>query len=470
MREIPHSFCGYISIDDDVFVCSVTGHTVKLLPAHDDSKSIGSSVWNIQRRKAETPEFLFGVDEWNYEIALLRQTDFKDVIGVWNCTSFGAPIVIQSVGNMHGFYEQLTKDWTKFDAIAFVGGNINDVYNPKIVALKRKSRDEINEYANSSSGARTIEIKPFSEYTHTADVIIDEQKIKVTISVSQNSGEENLKTTEIGSLASIIRLEFENPQDFTSIERHYIVIRSALALLTRQNNIGFSVSLHQKNNSGQFVKTGICRVNDGFDDYSKRQYHSVISLGAFTPYLPHMIEMVSKNEADAILSLLPRSNKNLSRITITNVQDLCTALEVEYNKVKGKPKKDSAIEELKKEINSTIAHFLDTHTEIDVYNQTTISSAFQYLDYTLKDKIFFLYNENRDIVDSIAKKWSCPELTLESIGSFVKLRNMKTHSGTIEWGDSDKLYLPLFALVYACFFKRMGLPDSDTKRTVAQIF
>ena|GEM_PF-4417182 len=35
MKEIPDNFCGYINIDDDVFVCSVTGHTVKVLPLNE---------------------------------------------------------------------------------------------------------------------------------------------------------------------------------------------------------------------------------------------------------------------------------------------------------------------------------------------------------------------------------------------------------------------------------------------------
>lgn len=35
---------------------------------------------------------------------------------------------------------------------------------------------------------------------------------------------------------------------------------------------------------------------------------------------------------------------------------------------------------------------------------------------------------------------------------FVKLRNNKTHSGTVEWGKSAKIYAPLLAIVYASFF------------------
>lgn len=99
-----------------------------------------------------------------------------------------------------------------------------------------------------------------------------------------------------------------------------------------------------------------------------------------------------------------------------------------------------------------------------------MSSAFQYLDYTLKQKILTLYNENSDIVDEIVSKYSLPSVNENSIASFVKLRNNKTHSGTVEWGESAKIYTPLFAIVYASFFKYIKLPDEVIKSTLLQIF
>ena len=54
--------------------------------------------------------------------------------------------------------------------------------------------------------------------------------------------------------------------------------------------------------------------------------------------------------------------------------------------------------------------------------------------------------------------------------SFVKLRNNKTHSGTVEWGESANIYAPLFAIVYASFFKYIELPDEVIKSTLLQIF
>lgn len=174
---------------------------------------------------------------------------------------------------------------------------------------------------------------------------------------------------------------------------------------------------------------------------------------------------------NSLLELLPEDNKMVNRISIKNVQDLCTALEVSYQlDDKRKREKDALIEELKKNIKNTIAEFTKAHNEIDVNKETTMSSAFQYLDYTLKQKILTLYNENSDIVDEIVSKYSLPSVNENSIASFVKLRNNKTHSGTVEWGESAKIYTPLFAIVYASFFKYIKLPDEVIKSTLLQIF
>lgn len=205
--------------------------------------------------------------------------------------------------------------------------------------------------------------------------------------------------------------------------------------------------------------------------YGKIFCHNVIPIFSIFDYIPKLIEGIVNGKADTLLELLPENNEMVSRISIKNVQDLCTALEVtDHLDDKRSREKDVLIEEIKKNIQKTIADFSKSHNEIDVNKETTISSAFQYLDYTLKQKIFTLYNENREVADAIVSKWVLPQVNEANIASFVKLRNNKTHSGTVEWGDSAKLYAPLLAIVYAGFFKYIGLPDEIIICTLMQIF
>ena len=113
---------------------------------------------------------------------------------------------------------------------------------------------------------------------------------------------------------------------------------------------------------------------------------------------------------------------------------------------------------------------MSDHIEVYVYNESTISSSFQYLDYTLKEKIQTLYQENKETVDMVSKKWSIPYLTKENIAAFVRLRNGKTHSGMFEWGETTEIYPVLLALAYTCVLNSIGVSRDAVNRIVSQIF
>ena len=131
---------------------------------------------------------------------------------------------------------------------------------------------------------------------------------------------------------------------------------------------------------------------------------------------------------------------------------------------------NSLIEELKAKIKDTISEFTNSHPELDVSTETTLPSAFQYLDYTLKQKFLTLYSENHDIVDAITSKWGMPQVNETSIGKFVKLRNSKTHTGIAKMDDAAQLYIPLRALAYVCLFRYIGLPYEAVKCIIQKVF
>ena len=110
------------------------------------------------------------------------------------------------------------------------------------------------------------------------------------------------------------------------------------------------------------------------------------------------------------------------------------------------------------------------NSEIDVYNDTTISSSFSYLDYTLREKIDTLYQENQEIVDSLSKKMSLPCLTMENITAFVRLRNGKTHGGLVEWGERAEIFPLLFALEYICVLRKIGVQNESIQAIIMQRF
>ena len=470
MKKIDENFCGYIKVEDDIYTYSVSDNIVTLLPAQSDALRRYDSLNRIESHNTDMPEYLFGEDN-NSMIAILRNGKFvTSFIGTNVAIRFATPIIVKAYGNAQGFFSMLTEDWCKFHAITFCSGNINALYTPEI-AIEKTDISELLKY----DGAGTIKMRPWRDYTRTIQFQIENEKVTLTVSVGRTAetyNAENRGAYNLGKMYTFFRFSFENAQSFEKIEKYYNIVRKIVAILTSQNNVCFEeVYLSQRNSEQGYFKTGICKIFDSYENYSTRQSHRVIQISSIFDYIPNLVDGIINSKVDSLLELLPEDNKMVNRISIKNVQDLCTALEVSYHlDDKRKREKDALIEELKKNIKNTISEFVKEHNEIDANKETTISSAFKYLDYTSKRKILTLYNENSDVVNAIVSKYSLSVVNENSIASFVKLRDNKTHSGTIKWEESAKIYVPLFAIVYASFFKYIGLADEVIKTELLRIF
>lgn len=459
MKKINDNFCGYIKVDNDTYTYNVSTNIVTLLPAQSDRIKRHEAIARIRSRNTDLPEYLMGEDE-NGMIAILRKGKFATVfLGINTIVKFATPIIVKACGNAHGFFSMMTEDWNKFHAITFYGGNVNALYNLDL-AIEFSEIDECLK----DDGAREIKIRPWKEYSRSTDFKIDDENVTLTFSIGQTAAtnhEEQKGAYNLGKLDAFIRFSFENAQDFATIEKFYGIARKIVAILTAQNNICFEeVYVSQRNDEQKYFKTGVCKIFDHYENYSKKKWHSVIPIFSIFDYIPDLVSGLLDGKADSLLELLPEDNKMVNRISIRNVQDMCTALEVSYHLDDDRErKKDVLIEELKKDIKKTIAEFINTHNEIDVYKETTISSAFQYLDCTLKHKILTLYHENGKAVNEVVSKNFLPQVNEDSIARFVNLRNKKTHSGTVEWGENAKIYKALLAIVYSSFFKHIGMTE-----------
>ena len=468
MTNIPKRFCGYLIVDNITFAYNISDFCVTLLPAQSEAQDRLGALDEICMHGSTENQFFYG-DYYGYPIALLCYDKLEtDFFQIREYLEFASPLIIKGTGNTDDFFSQLTDGWEKFHAIAFVGGNINPVYYPDIAIANR----DLNELLNNE-GTREIKIRPFVDYTQSVDFKIDNEKVKLTISIGQfdnNSSSNENNAYNLGELNSFIRLSFEESKKFDQLKRYYAIIKNLVAILTKQNNVSFDVYLYQRNLKGKFYRTAECKICDKYENYSVKKSNKVIGISSVMECIPELIRKIDSGQALPLLRLLPEDNSKINKISITNVQDLCTALEVAYDWQERLREKDVCMDELKKNIKKTIGEFITNHPEIDPYSQSTINSAFKYLDYTLKQKILTLYSENREAVDTIINKWHLLAINEETVARFVKLRNMKTHSGIVEWGNCASLYSSLLALEYVCFFKYVGLPDNKIKQAIWKAF
>jgi hypothetical protein len=471
-EKIEDNYFGYVDIGDKSFACSVSGHRVTLLPAYANSKDVYGALASLDEEKGSLPKFIEGYDDQGHLIAFMCSDELgRRYIGMRTSLSFYSPLLLKAVGNASGYYAQIAenKEWTDFDAIDFCDGNLNAIYNPKQHALKQLTADEIEKIKLINDGSNTIHIKNYNDFTKSVDLIIDDIEASLTFTIRKTGDTNNFTTTSLGSIFSVIRLSFETHQPIEKFERYYSVVRDFISILTCQRNINFEVKLRQLNKDNKFFVTALCKALEQFENYSERNMTRVIPASEILTYIPELINCICNKSASALIDILPDNNKLLKVINVTNVQNLCTALEVEYEYSKEKIEKDGIIQDIKKHIKKTIKDFAKSHSEIDIHKETTIGSAFQYLDYTTKNKIYFLYENHKDAVDSLVAKWNLPSISIDRIGEFVSLRNQKTHGGTFDWGDNPDTYTPLFALAYACFLSRIGIDENMINNIVKQV-
>lgn len=465
---IADDFCGYLRINGDIFTYSVSKQVVTLLSSKDGVRNRIESIDRIAYSAEELPAFIYGEDNDSQVVFMIKKWFRSRPFGLNSALRFSTPLIIKENGNAVGFYNSLTMPWDKFHAITFVGGNINALCDPQM-AIRQQNTDDTTTH----DGSNVIELLPWDAYSRTIDLLIGGEKTTLTISVKQSGGRRDSDRRGVfvlGELNTFIRFSFDNAKGFDAIEKYYIIAKSLVSLLTLQDNVSFDTYLSQKNHDNLLFCSAICKIFDGYSNYSLRNQLRVIPIYKIFDCLPALIELIENHEIDALLSLLPSDNGRLNSISISSVQDLCSFFEVAYKWEKRTREKDVQIEELKKAIKNTIADFTGSHPELNINTQTTISSAFMYLDYSLKDKIETLYHENQSVADIVSKKYAFPLPLEERIAAFVKLRNGRTHRGKIEWGESAEIYPVLLAVGYACVLKRIGVPQNTIEYLAHQLF
>lgn len=454
MFEIEDGAHGYLEIDKDRYYYTIHKGTVTVFTCNVDILRIQEYLNRIQ--SINRLKYVSGQDSNGYHIVMAFDGSYKYIGGVNNINIIFAPLmIIKSVSNIN-----LYEDWNKFNEITFYGYNINNIYDPEFIINEYNYRFR-GDLLNESEKLRSL----LNDSSYSIDTTIKNNKVRIKMFIECVSGidkEENQCKYTTGYIYSCIKLSFDKAQSFDSIKDYYLIIKKLVAILSLQNNVRFESRLGQRNSDEVYNYTANIKIFDAYTEYSNRMNWHTIKLKDILMYLPGLIDVIESNQAEALINILPKDNVHNNIVSINDIKDMCTSMEVIYNlKNKEKDKvreKDKIIAELKKEIKSTIAKFSKTHA-INVNEETNIGSAFKYIDLTLKNKIMTLYYENKDLVDSIVSKYDIPQITEKTVGEFVKLRNLATHAGKVEIKNESMIYLPLFVIVYAEILKKAGIEE-----------
>lgn|GEM_PF-2548884 len=451
--EIDNNFVAYMTINKTQLFASINEMRCKFFPI-DENNNL--NVFNYKINKG----FIHGVDENNHKVALWIDQHAPVFVDYMSSSSSNyIPKVVPIIVKGHKSNNE-DDDLTTFDAITFRGNAIDAMYPPGKNAIK-----EDTAWKSQPDGARKLAIHAMDKYTHKYSLTLFNEPCAFIYSISQSAF--NYMGNDLGSLNSIIRIEFVNPQKIEFFEEIFILIRNFIAFCVGQRNIKFDcISINRRiskdNNEHTYSEIGIAKVFDEFSDYANPGFFNSLKLLHFKDHITRALTLFSNKKDAPIISFLPLTNKDKKRVSYSNVRDMCTAFEYEFSAGKYSNIKLKCFDELKVKLKETIDEYC-SQNDIDENLRNQMHAPYQHMGVSTKDKIKIIRDEaQKKLYIFNRKELIKRQLSDDEIDSFVKLRNEITHGKlTSEWDDAGKIYTKLFRLIYVVILARIGIPDNE---------
>lgn len=370
-------------------------------------------------------------------------------------------------------------DLSFFDAITFSGESVNLAYNPKFAV---EPDDKWFEKLKATPGAVDITIKPFEEYTKTFDMVMAGVSAKLTYSVVAKTDHMNLTNNNLGALNSLIRVTFDEKQPLEMIQKCYVQLLHFLQFLLGRQNVGFNVSLQQKIKNMSpaarqlhgdedlelFSKVAEVFISDGYEDYCNIRVDHTIQLSHLGKDLPKLLNLFAENGKRPFLQMLPLTNNRVGTISYTDVGDICTSLEIEYNLKGYTTPQDCVREGLIEKLKETVKAFRNEVKITDTALWDSANNSVKYINLPLKERIIYLWEASLDEIEIIDDNKK--QKLKEDIATFIKMRNNITHTGKIEWPENHTVYITLLRTLYFSILVRAGFSSKDAKNIARQKF
>jgi hypothetical protein len=266
---------------------------------------------------------------------------------------------------------------------------------------------------NNSLDNISIDVKPRSEYIKEFDININRRqkgKLICFIDLSLYNDEEKNEngTISIGSLNSVIHIEFENKQPLERLKKYYLSFKDFLVFLTGRKNVDFDVKLFHDNENNSTQLTSDCFIAKRNNDVYNGNIQKTIQIDSLGDKFPDIFNLFNDKKNSPFLWYLPENNSMDNRISVADVLNIATAFEIEFVLDKDPHKKS-----------------ITDNMIIPEFGKSKLSP-----------KILFLFKKANIIKSDISQ-------IKKSIAEFVKLRNNIIHNGDINWGNSGKFSLTL---------------------------
>lgn len=417
--------------------------------------------------------WIYGVSKWGKNVAFYpskRQGPFSYIKGTLS-------LIIDIVLSDYSFKDakEVNKEEKlhRFNAIDFCGESIDSVFSPKCIFDGRKK--EINK----------IEWSSVEECARAFKTSIDEIPCTIIFTVFVDRKDVEPDETSLGMLRTILRLEFETPQEVSLIEKCWESVCCFLAFCTGHFNItDLHISLWDEEKPiGKYGAPGVidCQINNAKVEnikYTGRPYNR-LQISWLDDKVGCLFELLCSKDKKPRLGFLPQTNVDIN-VDSHKIRDLCTAFEVEYE-LREKEFTTHKPENLVKALKETIKVYKRDHPgelSEDIYNSAFNSVGF--ISLPAREKIWAIYSQFRDVIDAGFKQMVLfsnitfnfsEDKTRDDIKWLVKLRNSITHSSAFTEQDiPNAIYSRLRVAVYCSVFTRAGYSSAEIAAIVNAYF
>lgn len=406
-------------------------------------------------------EIVLKADESGY---IWGTTHGDATIGIYS----GTDINIKSTKILNTWNYIVSKNWLPlehmwFDGIRFENGSIKDIYSCNAL---HEIRDNIirDEETPNLFTYKMYEDKAVFELVSNGN----ETKWKFDSLVKQKKS-----VTEGDSISnsnSILDIEFNEPQNFSSLLNYYNQVCDLCSFLTFRNSVSFEkISLLKRNQEKINVAFAECYMKEP-DVISHRKWLNIIQVRSleetvFENILKNMAKTDKKHKGLPLL-IIPKDDMDAHTIDIGKIRHICSALEMELDLEGVRLEKSLEIVNLIKRVKKMVQEYKEEQDKLRDDQESkeksnkmydSIFGSIGHWDQPLANRVCKAWDQHISELEPFLKRYDI-SITHESIEGFVKVRNNITHNGST--GVSDEVANTAFALmglIYCCALTRLGV-------------
>lgn len=439
-------------------------------------------------------EYSFCLDENNIYGNLLKESDGKrfgsfekDVIPFIKAKfSLGGTIAFYNFSYSKDFFDcsLLAKSYGVFlsksininvegyDCISFKGKAVNNFYPP---ALSVERIDAI-EYPNED-GSKTIKLKSFLEKSDEIDVKIDNQTIRIQLSVC-TPGSIGIDSTNLGEIYTTFRVIFKEKMPLEDLLKWVLAIKKVFAFIYFRNDIAFDEIELLENTKLGFSKIGNLFLYEKFENDIPQKSSNCVKFLGVKEHFANLFPILLDKELN--LLCLPKNKQDSWVVSPEKYIFTCAGFEnVFIKKYPNYVNDDNDYLNIKERIISFLDNVDQEYKGKNANSRKwikkikdTIERESKNLDHKF-NKCFLDYQDIlNDFIEDIKSRYNRDDLDKMDLGgSFSSVRNHNAHGSKIEYNDESIIAFEFGrVMIYIMVLKLAEFTDEEIKNFIRILF